>query len=568
MVGIAASQPAAPQAPAVTETLRDLPEALDRMVGAAAEFAGLPLGGPQADHVGYIESLCRARDGSLWLFGWMRLGQPLHFPGMLTDGNPPVPAATVLAHHARADLPADAVAICGPLRTAWQPTPGTKLLRLYFGDGAQRFLHGLETVEWLTEAQGAARLAMLAPKLEGPFARAIRRQANAVFAWGQDNAAAAAIGLRAHAERVLVIPGFGCIAEGWVLSPLQPAETLLLRVGDHVLKADPASIGRRARPDLLPAVPGAHRLVQSAGYVAAFPGEIDPDGLDEVTLKVVTEDGTGFAVRVEPSQLRVLGHSAHFEDILAAYPMVRREAFFPALARGIGQTLRQAAGRAMPVEVHPAPTVLVVAIPDDRDDTALLKSDLARLAEERPRPPPLVALLRANDNRAAALDLLAEQRAALGQGCSLFLVPDSAYALHALATVLDQVAADRFAFLAPGIFPDPAAWAALLGWLGSEETGPFAVPVWEVATAPPRPGAAPLCFAWRRAPFLAWLRAQPVLLGGLGAAGLRLPPETMLATGPMARRGRRLDPGLLAAPVNEVLMSPLSDAADAPPYHA
>ncbi|MFC7541121.1 hypothetical protein ACFQU2_18870 [Siccirubricoccus deserti] len=313
------------------------------------------------------------------------------------------PAGMAIAWQARPDLPEGGVAFTAAVDTAWRPDSETPRPQLLFGpDGADR-LECLDTSQWLDEPACATRLAAAAAKLSGRFLRPLQRLAAATNAWAPDGPETAALGLKAHVERLVVVPGFGALVAGWALSPQQPMQPRLLRLGERVLPVLPGSITRTARRDLLENAGGSARLAASAGFTAVFAGPLAPEDAGEAVLKLVTEGGIGCNHRVAPAQLRLLGHSAEIEELLTFYPALEREAWFPDLARAIGAGLRRAAARATLVLLHPAPAAILATIGADRSDAALLLADLALLADRRPDLPPIVLLLGSGETRATAL---------------------------------------------------------------------------------------------------------------------------------------------------------------------
>jgi hypothetical protein len=384
----------------------------------------------------------------------------------------------------------------------------------------------------------------------------LQRLAAATNPWAPDGPETAALGLKAHVERLVVVPGFGALATGWALSPQQPMQPRLLRLGDRVLPVLPGSITRTARHDLLEGAGGSTRLAASAAFTAVFNGPIEPEDAGEAVLKLVTEGGVGCSHRVAPAQVRVLGHSAEIEELLTLYPALEREAWFPGLARAIGAGLRRTATRATPLLLHPAPAAILATIGADRSDAALLLAELGLLADRRPDLPPIVLLLGAGETRATALAGFAELQEQVAARGSLFQLPDPAQALHALPTVLDTLGAERFIFLGPGCFPDAAGWDALLEALAAPGPAPFSL---RLRASPANAAAAfgTACFAWHRAECLAWLATQPVPVGGL-ASGLPvlLPHHAAPPPGAGADPGRLVPHGRLARAVNAVLFAP------------
>jgi hypothetical protein len=553
-VALSAAPPVAvpPSPPPAEAAARDLPAALASLRQLATT---LPEATAPPCQAGFIEAFGATTGGPLWLFGWMRPTAGHHFPCRIGEATLH-PAGMAIAWQARPDLPEGGVAFAAAVDTAWRPDGEAPRPQLLFGpDGADR-LECLDTSQWLEEPACATRLAAAAAKLSGRFLRPLQRLAAATNAWAPDGPETAALGLKAHVEQLVVVPGFGALVSGWALSPQQPIAPRLLRLGERVLPVLPGSITRSARRDLLESAGGSTRLTASAGFTAVFAGPIAPEDAGEAMLKLVTEGGIGCNHRVAPAQVRLLGHSAEIEELLTLYPALEREAWFPDLARAIGAGLRRTATRATPMLLHPAPTAILATIGADRSDAALLLADLALLADRRPGLPPIVLLLGPGETRATALAGFAELQEQVAARGSLFELPDPAQALHALPTVLDALGAERFIFLGPGSFPDAAGWDALLDALATTGPAPFSLTL-RSGPLDAAAAAGTACFAWRRAECLGWLAMQPVPVGGLASGLPALPPNRAAPPpGAGADPGRLVPPGRLARAVNAVLFAP------------
>jgi hypothetical protein len=270
---------------------------------------------------------------------------------------------------------------------------------------------------------------------------------------------------------------------------------------------------------------------------------------------------------VEADAVRVLGGSARFEEVLRHFPAVRAESFFPELARCMSEEMRRLLSAPVGFEVRTAEDALMVAVPDDGSDMALLFSDLSLTAQRRGgRLPPVVALARAGRHRAAVLSFFDDIRRNVAGASSLFFVPDPAYAVYALDEALRRTGATRFAFVGPGVFPTEAGWDALLDRLEARGEGLAFLTAEGLGdgSAPAAAAARAECFAWSRDALAAWLARTPVFLSGSSGRTLTLPAEAVpAAPGVSAKWGRRPAPSVLATWVNEVLPERSAEAAHA-----
>ncbi|MBV1799399.1 hypothetical protein [Siccirubricoccus sp. G192] len=519
---------------------------------------------PLADRVvGYIEAMAWEQTGLIWIFGWMQRQLPRHFPAVIVDGAR-YRAAAVLTGFARTDLPEDATGICGMLRTDWRPSSKGPAPWLHFGDTAQYALPVVEDLAFLSDKECTSRIEALrrANALEGEFTTPLRRLLATTRNWAPDNAAALGLEVRANLERLLVLPGFGCLAEGWVLSPLQPVSHFMLRVGRAVLVSEPGATSRKPRPDLLGLAPGGQKMVAKAGFVTAFAGRIEEEDLGEAVLKIVLADGSSTNHRVEPGHARIVGHSAAIEDMLALFPALHAEGFFPALSASIGERQGRDIRKAEAFALRPCREALVAVVPDDLPDMALLFDELSRLAWSGPpeQRPGIALLASAGQHRAAVLAHLHDLGGDEAGGPSLFFVADPETAIYALPEVLARLEAERFAFIGPHVTPSEAGWAALLAGLAAAESGPL-VPAGDAAALGMDLADPAECFLWNRRDTTAWLQATPAFLGGLASRELALPaPQPLPGEGVAAWRGRRAVPGLLAQRINRHLRPPQAGA--------
>ena len=544
----------------IQEIAEDPLGALKALAKTAEHIRQGPLA-PADDRVdGFIEAMSQGPRGCVWLLGWMRRDCPLHFPAVLSSDGTTFPAGVAAATYDREDLPQDAVGFLAVASTGWRPPGDGQGPRLFFGDAAERCLPSTDRFSLLNDAECVARVAPVRESLSGPCAPALRRLLARTTDWLPDVSRATELEVRAHLERVLVLPGFGCLAEGWLLSPLQPVEDLALQMGGATLAADAVSLTRKSRPDLLGAATSDRRMADSAGFVAAFLGDVQGHDLTAgppPVLKVLLPGGASANLEVGRGAVRVLGHSAAFEDVLQLYPAVEGEPFFPALARCIGDEAGRGAREVVAFRVWPARSALVAAVPDDPHDMALLLSELATVAGRKGEaPPPMALVARAGDRRADVLTAYRELSEGAEAPVSLFFVADPGCAIHALGRVLDHLGAERFAYVGPGVFPTDVGWSALLGRLASAQDGPAAVAVADDGSPPAtgRRGIPAECFAWDQRGFAAWLAAQPMALGGGPAAAPGLPAQAVpLLRSAGARRGRRGAPSRFTEAVNRQL---------------
>ncbi|HTZ69295.1 MAG TPA: hypothetical protein VMB71_01465 [Acetobacteraceae bacterium] len=351
---------------------------------------------------------------------------------------------------------------------------------------------------------------------------------------------------RAAVDRILLLPGFGCLAEGWVLSPQKRVAKLGLDFGGLKLPASPQAVYGKPRPDLAAAFPGSDHLAASAGFAAYFP---EQDGLFDASdpnLTVEFADGTATIFPLEQSAVRLLGHAASVEDALPFFPGLAAEPFFPRFATAALAARRAAIQPPEPLTLVATPRTLVAVLPNDRDDRFLLFETLAAQCRKAPLPG-LTLIAAAAASRPDATWMLRDFARDHQVPCSLFIAGETADAFAVLADILTDVQAKRFAFLADGIFPTDAGWDHIRAYLNGSATSLMFLGI----AGETEPSAR--AFAWTAEKFCPFAAGQPAYLEGFhGDNGLNAADPKARFHAACARQARPFIPGMLAAEINAV----------------
>ena len=222
--------------------------------------------------------------------------------------------------YTRDDLPPDACGVIGLLSSSWRPSSPHSEFHLYFGNGGRFFLLAHVPLRLITAAELAAEYEGVRERMLGEGrAIALQRMLTALDSWMPTRSAGQTYGTETSLDCVLLVPGMGCLVEGWLLSPLKRVEGLRLRIGGAVMIAKPETITWKPRQDLLDSYPGSERLIPRAGYVAMFTGDAEPDDFTDPMLKIVFQGGASASWSASPQVFRTLGHSATVEDALRFY---------------------------------------------------------------------------------------------------------------------------------------------------------------------------------------------------------------------------------------------------------
>jgi hypothetical protein len=519
----------APAAPAAAPPL-DLAARLEEWHAQARGQLDQPIVPPPDCLTGLIEVTAVGDDGLVWIGGWMQRQDATGAPVVLVDKQT-IAAGLALAFYERDDVDPDCHGFIGVLRTAWRPRRMSDPY-LYLGEEIQAELRCITPLRLITVPEFFDFFETRREACHTGHAAAFATLGQAkIDQWALDPPGAA-VTARAALDIVLALPGFGCIATGWAISLLQPVETFLLKLGDHVLRCDPDTLYFKARPDVAGVFPGCEGLLPRAGFTAVFRGDLALDNLGQPLLKLVFADGTFSNQPVDPRALRQLGRAVPLEAALDLYPSLMSEAFFPAFAAAVRRQARDGHGGCRPHTVNPARRVVVLAAPDDRSALFLLFEALgqhARLGDGTG----FAVIAGTGEARSIAVALFAGLQRNTPAPCSLFFVDDPEESLAALPDVLAALGARNFVYVGPDVVLTPAGWRAAAQSLTDAAA---ALSYFEIAdpALPASPGrVTAACFGWTRIALTAWALGAPDHIGAchdespLPAAG----PETTIHPG-------------------------------------
>jgi hypothetical protein len=500
---------------------------LARLAGWRAEadrFRELPLRPSSELDAGHLEGFFLSPGGELWFIGWMLRGAPTEFPFLLIDRQKHPGGAAVMQFE-RQDLASRFVGVIGVMDSGWAPPAVVKEFFVYAGADARLQLRANPQTKLLS---AEAFLAAFKQAEHAPLAgdaAGLRHLLTSGQSWLPGNAAAAGIAAEASIDRLLLIPGLGCLVEGWAMCPSKRIESFEMKVGDTLLVAEPSSTYFRPRPDLAE-VFGAASRVARAGFVTLLRGDLPAAVAGAPLLRVLYADGSSSVHAGDSRQLRTLDCLADSEEVLALYPSLRYEPFYPALLSGLQRHLKAHVSVPQALEVTPVSRVIVMRLPVESANRRLCFDFIARLA---PLDPAVGVCLIADDTRglpAAKLEFH-ELKEASGLPLSLYTLDATVDGFAALPLILAQLLADRFVYVDRGVVLTPEGWEAARASL---RRGGHAVHFFEFiddAESPDRiHGALSAgCFGWSTAALFAWLPTAPRFVRGVyGTNGL--PPAS------------------------------------------
>ena len=467
--------------------------------------------------IGFVEAAAMDEGGLVWIVGWMQRDALVDRPVVVLDSSK-IAAGFAYTVMPRSDLPDGAVGFIGVLQTEWQPSAFSKPF-LFINENDQLYLEGLSPLTILAKAALVEHCSGLwGIALTGPT-NGLRRLLQNQSSWAPlpDHF----IAEKAAVDEVLVLPHFGCFARGWALSPARQPERFLLRLGKTVLVSSVTATIHTPRPDLGHIYPGADRIVEQAGFTAAFPGDVDGAELGDAALKVVYRDGSASVHPIASGLVRRIGQGVNFERTLSFFPALESETFFRDFARAIRTQYAGVAQELRPLSVEQSRDALVFAAPHDRSDLLLMFDQIIRHVESLPEDTGVIILASQDANRASVLRCCTDLRRRAGRPVSLVFVPDVTLGAYALPVLAELTGMERFFYVADTVMLSSSAWKALQWEDGAVTFLDLLDPAVEEAGDI---GPSFECFGWSVRAWEEWLGEAQPLIGGVGM----LPPPSRL----------------------------------------
>ena len=506
--------------PEPRSTIADFEFMLDELRAAADALAEGALRPLPENLQGYIETVAVDTSGQVWFMGWMKRGHVQEFSAVVVERRK-YPASVAVMSYARDDLPSDACGIVGLVSSTWRPSSATSDLHVFFGIGGRFHLRAHVPLRIVTSGELVGEYEGVRDRCFGEGrAIALQRMLTALENWLPTRTAAQWFATECSIDRILLVPGLGCLVEGWVVSPMKRIEGLRLRVGASVMSADPESIYWKPRPDLLAAFPGSERMVQRAGFVGLFAGDAEPEDFADPVLKVIFQGGSSANWSIAATAFRRLGHSAGVEDALMFFPALQEEVFFPRFAEAAIRAERAAMNAPVTLSVQRSRRVMVFVLPEDRCDLFLLFEELTQQCRTAGGIEAVAFVAASKSNRSDALWLFREFQAGPGAvhtiACSLLVIDDAAQAFALLPDVLREVGANRFFFAGAGVFLRESGWARARQALspGATDLVFFGMEAEEYEERDVAAGVTGRCFAWSTGHLARWALSAPAFMGG------------------------------------------------------
>lgn len=427
---------------------------------------------PRSEHCcGYIETISVDPDGDVWVTGWLQESLGHEFGVVIVDRCKYVGGISMVCYD-RDDLPSGTNAIIGVIQTSWCPDHNVADAFFFCGSDGKLFLRTVSPLEHLDDRGVAVRFSEVRVRITRGHVVALQSLLLGVNRWSPDTISAAGFSVEAAVDELLVLPGFGCLARGWVISPSKPISELSLRLGQRILRPAVGSLSLLPRPDLIAVYPQAPRLLDRAGFIVALEGAVSSEDLTNPILKVHFADGNSINVRVDPKAMRRMGHAVPISEALRLYPALVRETFFgrfaTAMRADIVSRLRQVT---VITPCTPSSRWIVAALPASYSDARLLVDEITVQVAAADRAPQVLLLADWSHDR-TKLPLLAEVvTSGTGRQCGIYLIEQVDKPFWALPHILASLGCLRFFFLASNAFPNRTAWKGALAALNADDLG-------------------------------------------------------------------------------------------------
>lgn len=463
---------------------------------------------------GYVERLTVSPTGYVCFTGWIYNGHMREFSAVVSDRGRHGAAIALLGYDGRQDLPDHASGVVGVITTAWRPTSLTKELIIYFGQQARFELRAVHPLQVISAQSFIDELPEIGIESRNDcHAPALIAMLNELNHQSATRTASQGFVVHVGIDRLLLIPGFGYMVEGWILSPAKRVAELQFGVQGKTFQCAPHSLRRKSRADLSDVFPAHAALIAKAGFVCCFTGNAHSDDVESPMLKIDLEHGGTWNHPISYDVVRQIGHSASLDDIQMFYPTVEEESFFPALASALRRRPPSSILRAQ--TVTPTDAVAIFVLPHDRCDIVFLFADLEQRLSFYKLNFGIAIIVAGASCGPDPLRLFGDLLRRFPGCASLFTAEDDIEPFDMILPVLQATGAQRFLFAGPSVCLAEAGWLGADQALAPDQETLFFYDImsdaWQSAQCRvPRS----LCFAWSSSAFIMWQENTPRVLGG------------------------------------------------------
>ncbi len=399
------------------------------------------------DLAGFVESVAVDELGRCWIVGWLQGNIPDESGIHLVDGQKFI-GAVAFTRFSRDDVPEGATGVVGLLAGDWRPTALTEQIFLVLEAVAPRYMRGLAPLVVVPIAQVAGAIEQARLDARGGHFGALAGLLTDQETWIPGLARAVGRHTSIGFDSIIMLPRFGCVIEGWVVSPVERVSDFALRVGDVIRRCDMRATFRKARHDLSTAFPNHIGLLHESGFVAffSFLGELSLSGM--ATLKLEYESGASTNHVLPDQEVLWLQRGVGEEQLLHCYPHLEHETFFPDLVAARRECARVERPLPRTMAAHRCDKLLVRAVGPSLSDVYRAIDELTEHGAWLAQQGWHVAILGQDEARHHLLSLSNELPELGLPAISLFLQGGSATVDDA-AFVLRETGCETFLFAQP-----------------------------------------------------------------------------------------------------------------------
>lgn len=447
---------------------------LSRLNWRALRSLGRPLRADPRKQVGVIEFLVPLSANRLFIGGWMNKNLPSLCAMAVLGRDGKRSAALAATFGPRSDLPEHAHGFCGVLQlgddlSAETINAGAPLL---FAGRAQSWLAPIpglrhpdidsalrETEGWLNRPDNA-------------HARALKSLLRETLPWNSGAQGVAQTGIKAAVDRVVVAPGFGLFATGWLLHPMSRIVNVQARIGnDTILTLDPTMLCISPRKDLDSVFPEYADRTAHAGFSLLLRGDAKPDYLDRWVMRFEFSDGSTFLQEIRAESVRKFDNDCHLNPISEIMPGFEWSPWIEEFVWAAQCHAKKVSAEShyWQTKTH-APRALVVALPTAKGHQRVALHALEQLVTElQPAGCAVIAILPESLPVGAWYEWLDRvQRHGTPPQIANIRVTPGADVWQLIEHALTECRVERFSFLGPAVQPGPQCAARIIRYLNSQ----------------------------------------------------------------------------------------------------
>lgn len=426
---------------------------------------------------GFIETVAGIGEDTVMLGGWLtgNPGAVVEGAGFLfTDDRIHCGVSIAAFPHQRSDLPAEACQFIAIAHGAWTPSPESRLTGgLQLAGASPLFLLASDKLNYVSGEIYDAQLGALGETHGEKLPPVVQQFRSLLYHAGEFGSSRDTGSIRCSLDLLVAVPGFGFVANGWMLLGGEKLETLEIRHGEALAPAVPGSLAFSPRPDL--AGPYPRENVDRAGFVVAFecPDEVLPRG--PLQLRMELAGGRTYVMDVAPDQVASVHSVGDLAKIGKVFPDIDAEDFGPRMRSALTSFFCRNVDFldvALPKET--AGNYLVVLLPADESLCRLHLACAGRLVGRLPDTVGVCFLATGAGTRRSLRQWLLYEPNLAARTSAAFVVSEH-FTLHHVPKLFETLPMERLAIcMGPPIFEEDAE-EALAAFLNEDDDTPLAI---------------------------------------------------------------------------------------------